>query len=106
MEERNEITEMNNGTTEVTEYDEGKSSGGGLGKFLFGLGAATVAGVAVAVVATKDKRKAKQIEKLKKEGYIIYHEDDVEEIVEVDEDEDKEELIDEKVTEIKKRKDN
>lgn len=106
MEERNEIMEMNNGTTEVTEYDEGKSSGGGLGKVLFGLCAAAVAGVAVAVVATKDKRKAKQIEKLKKEGYVIYHEDDVEEIIEVDEDEDKEELIDEKVTEIKKRKDN
>ena len=40
----------------------------------FVAGAVVVVGGAVALYAhkTKDKRKAKQIEKLRKEGYVIY----------------------------------
>lgn len=104
MEERNEIMEMNNETTEVADYDVDQSSGGGLGKVLVGVGLLAVAGVTAVVVKNKDKIEARRIEKLRKKGYVIYHEDDVEDVIQVDEDEDAEELIEEKVTEIKKRK--
>lgn len=104
MEERNEIMEMNNETTEVTEYDVNQSSGGGLGKVLIGLGVLAAAGVTAVVVKNKGKIEARRIEKLRKKGYVIYHEDNVEEVVQVDEDEDTEEIIEETLNDIKGRK--
>ena len=104
MEERNEIMEMSNETTEVSEYDTNQSSGGGLGKVLIGLGVVAAAGIAAVVVKNKGRIEERQINKLRQKGYIVYHEDEVEEVVDVYEGENAEEIIEEKVTEIKEKK--
>ena len=103
MEERNEIMETNNNTG-VTVNEETKSSGGGLIAGAVLLGAAACVGIGTLVCKGKGKIEQKRIENLRKKGYVIYHEDEVEDVVIVDEDEDTEGIIDEKVSEIKQRK--
>ena len=66
----NEEVEMTN--IEDVEIETAEKSGSGLlGKIILGtlaVGAAT----AVILHKTKDKRKARKIEKLRKEGYVVY----------------------------------
>ena len=66
MDERNELEVYEGGNDEM-ETTEKKS--GGLGKLIVG-GVAVAVGI-VAWVKSKSKRKARQIKKLEKEGYIV-----------------------------------
>lgn len=59
------------------------SSGNGVGKKLFLLGAGALVAAAVYLHKTKDKRKQRKIDKLIKEGYVVYKPEDTETPVEV-----------------------
>ena len=66
-----EMNIQENEITEVEVYDIPEKSGkGGIG--VLAVCAAVAGGVALYLRATKDKRKQKKIEKLRKEGYVIY----------------------------------
>ena len=55
---------------DIEVYDEPKKSGSKLG--VLAVIAAVVGGTAVYLHATKGKREAKRIEKLRKKGYVVY----------------------------------
>ena len=59
------------------------SSDSGVGKKLFLFGAGALAAAAVYLYKTKDKRKQRKIDKLIKEGYVVYKPEDTETPVEV-----------------------
>lgn len=78
-----EINEVE--TTDVV-YDDTEDTGSGLGKLLIGAGVVAVAGVAAFVYKNRAKFEEKKIERLRKKGYVIYKEDEVAEVREIDDD--------------------
>ena len=69
----------------VEDYELEESSGGGLGKLLIG-GLVLGAGAVGAFVYKKvqPKLEEKKVERLRKKGYVIYKEEEVEAVVQVD----------------------
>lgn len=86
---KNEVMETETTELDTVDYEESSSSGK-IGKIVLGVGLGLAAAGVVVWHKTKDKIEAKQIERLKKKGYVIYREEDVE-VVEVDSEEDCEE---------------
>ncbi len=77
--------ELNN-EIEAADYEDYETSGRG-SKLLVGALIAGVAGVAAfAYKKNKTKLEERRIEKLRKKGYVIYREDEVAEVREVEED--------------------
>lgn len=73
-----ELEEMEN-TEVIDETEETEDSGKGLFWTLL-FGGAVAATVAIVMHKTRDKRKARRIEKLREEGYIVYKPEEVEEL--------------------------
>lgn len=77
MEEKKELEVMELETeTSVDDAEEYTESG--KGKLLVGLGALAVAGIAAVAYKGRGKLEERRIEKLRKKGYVIYKEDEVE----------------------------
>ena len=73
--------EMNNQEVELVEeieiYEEPEKSGNGFLKVLGGVAVLATAAVAAVCYKNRDKIKEKRIEKLRKQGYVVYkHEED------------------------------
>lgn len=72
--------EIENTEVEVVNEEPETSSNGAFGAIAIA-GTALIGAAVFALVKTKDKRKAKKIEKLRKEGYVIITPEEAEEIV-------------------------
>lgn len=68
---------------EMEDYDY-ECAGGGLGKIMLAVGALGIAALGGIIYKNKDKIEARKVEKLRKKGYVIYKEDEVQAIVQVD----------------------
>lgn len=85
MEEIRAFEEIEN--TEVDEVnEEPETSGNGILGFIAGGLAVAAGATAIVLHKTKAKRKARRIEKLRNEGYVILAPDEVEDIEKVSED--------------------
>lgn len=85
MEEIRTYEELEN--TEVVEVnEEPETSSKGVGGLVIGGLALVVGATAIVLHKTKAKRKAKRIEKLRKEGYVIISPEEVDELETVSED--------------------
>ena len=81
------IDEIEN--TEIEEMDdEVVESGGGLGKIVVGIGVVAAGALAALAYKNKAKLEERRIEKLRKKGYVVYKEDEDDDLEELPEDTD------------------